>query len=77
MYASDRNYNMPFLRNEFSKIFKDLFTMTHFSYIFELVGSEMSSRKLLKLNGPLSPNRQPKVNFIKSDQDSSKSYLDY
>ena len=51
--------------------------MTHFSYIFELVGSEMSSRKLLKLNGPLSPNRQPKVNFIKSDQDSSKSYLDY
>ena len=28
--ASDQNSNMPFLRNEFSKIFEDLFTITLF-----------------------------------------------
>ena len=30
MSALDQNYNMPFLRNEFSKIFEELFTITYF-----------------------------------------------
>ena len=29
--ALDPNSNMPFLRNEFSKIFEDLFTMREFT----------------------------------------------
>ena len=55
MSASDQNSNMPFLRNEFSKVFEDLFTMTlfrkmahiydHFGDILKLVGCKMSSRK--------------------------------
>ena len=31
MSASDQNSKMPFLRNEFSKIFEDLFTVTLFT----------------------------------------------
>ena len=43
---------MPFLRNEFSKIFEDLFTMTDFTVdvdILELVGCKMSVGKLLRV----------------------------
>ena len=29
MSAFDQNYNKPFLRNEFSKIFEDFFMMTN------------------------------------------------
>ena len=39
MSASDQNSNMPFLRilrNEFSKIFEDLFTMTKFTKITDI-----------------------------------------
>ena len=39
MRASDQNSNMPFLRNEFSKIFEDFFTMALFSemtHIYDL-----------------------------------------
>ena len=31
MSALDKNSNMPFLRNEFSKIFQERFTFTKFS----------------------------------------------
>ena len=31
MSASDQIFNVPFLRNEFSKIFEDFFTMTLFT----------------------------------------------
>ena len=31
MSASDQNSTMPFLRNEFSKIFEEIFTMTLFT----------------------------------------------
>ena len=33
MSASDQSSNMPFFRNEFSKIFEDFFTMTLFKMI--------------------------------------------
>ena len=31
MSASDQNFDSPFLRNEFSKIVEDLFTMAEFT----------------------------------------------
>ena len=60
MSASDQNSNMPFLRNEFLKIFEDVFMMTlftkmthkfHVGYILKHVGCKTSPRKSLKLNG--------------------------
>ena len=33
MNVSDQNSTMPFLRNEFSKIFEDIFTMTFFTKV--------------------------------------------
>ena len=40
MSASDQKLNIPFLRNEFSKVLKDFFTMTQFikiAHIYEEV----------------------------------------
>ena len=54
MSAFDQNSNMPFLRNEFSKIFEELFTITLFSkmkIIYDQTKINMFARKLLKLNG--------------------------
>ena len=38
MSASDQNSNMPFLRNEISKIFEDLLTMSYFTKMTLIYG---------------------------------------
>ena len=38
MGASDQNANIPFLRNEFLKVFEDLFTMTLFTKMTHIYG---------------------------------------
>ena len=57
-----KNSHMPFLRNEFWKIFEDLLTMTEFTKkvdvgdIFELFSAKLPFRKILKVNE--TPGRQ-------------------
>ena len=48
MSASDQNSNMPFLRNEFSKIFEDLFTMTLFSKMTQIYDQTKNYKSKLK-----------------------------
>ena len=45
--ASDQNFSMPFLRNEFSKIYEDSFTMTKFSEMTH--DYDQTKKKKLKL----------------------------
>ena len=42
MSASDQNYEVSFLRNEFSNIFDDLFTMTFFTKMLSQVIKNLS-----------------------------------
>ena len=42
MSASDKNYEVSFLRNEFSNIFDDLFTMTFFTKMLSQVIKNLS-----------------------------------
>ena len=55
MSASDQKSNMPVLRNEFSKIFVDLFTKTLFTKMTHIYDQtkdlNLSFRKVLKPNG--------------------------
>ena len=48
MSASDLNFNMPLSRNEFSKIFEDLFTMTLFEKMTDIY--DRTKNRKLKLN---------------------------
>ena len=45
--ASDQNSNMPFSRNEFSKIFEDFFTMIFFTNMTHIYDVD----DILKLDG--------------------------
>ena len=48
MSASDQISNMPFLRNEFSKIFQDLFTMTLFTKMTHIYDQTKNNKLKLK-----------------------------
>ena len=42
--ASDQNFDMSFLRNEFSKIFEDLFVMTLFTEMTNIYDQRRNSK---------------------------------
>ena len=48
MTASDQNSNMPLLRNDFSKIFEDLFTMTWFAKLTHIYDDTKNQKLKLK-----------------------------
>ena len=48
MSAPDQNFNMPFLRNEFLKIFEDLFILTLFSKMTDIYDQTKNLKLKLK-----------------------------